>query len=309
MHNQWLTEHAWIRARRPYYNIWPGLIRYLIRLREERVKVSDIRPPIPHLCFRFPEKCVEFCLRWQDQDYFLRCVLVSSDVEYEIQKGIPYDLHSAKNYRTLTLWMDFGEREASGVPVLLFRKLILDTVETIAEAMKFLPLDQVSLNKGLIVPPEIIDQATRLVLSVYLLSRDREDGLIIPDVLSVDKQKYDQSGDQKFVDKAHRRGKVGWDVGSSLEVAPHWRSASPLALYWTGKGRSIPYYRLRKGTIVHRARVQEVPTGFSGHLVAHPNGLIGLARTESGTETKIEIATLNTTSIRPEPTRETKANT
>ena len=27
----------------------------------------------------------------------------------------------------------------------------------------------------------------------------------------------------KYVAKAHRRGKVGWDVGRRIEVAPHFR--------------------------------------------------------------------------------------
>jgi hypothetical protein len=38
-----------------------------------------------------------------------------------------------------------------------------------------------------------------------------------------------------YVDKAHRRGKVGWNVGRHIEVAPHYRRPH-MALVWTGTG-------------------------------------------------------------------------
>jgi hypothetical protein len=42
-----------------------------------------------------------------------------------------------------------------------------------------------------------------------------------PVVLADDRAKYEASGDQKYVDTAHRRGKVGWDEGKRIEVMPH----------------------------------------------------------------------------------------
>ncbi len=44
---------------------------------------------------------------------------------------------------------------------------------------------------------------------------------ITPDVPADDRQKYEASGDQKYVDRAHRRGKLGWNVGQQIEVMPH----------------------------------------------------------------------------------------
>ena len=41
--------------------------------------------------------------------------------------------------------------------------------------------------------------------------------------LADDRAKFEQTGDQRYVDKARRRGKVGWDVGRRLEVIPHYR--------------------------------------------------------------------------------------
>jgi hypothetical protein len=74
---------------------------------------------------------------------------------------------------------------------------------------------------------------------------------------------YEQSHDQKFVDKAHRRGKVGWDVGRHIEVIPHYRRPH-MALVWTGQGRGVPRIVPRKGSVVHREVVERVPSGFGG---------------------------------------------
>jgi len=67
--------------------------------------------------------------------------------------------------------------------------------------------------------------------------------------------------DEKYVAKAHRRGKVGWNVGRHVEVIPHYRRPH-LMLAWTGPGRSVPKIVPRRGSVVHRSIVEKVPTGF-----------------------------------------------
>jgi hypothetical protein len=48
-------------------------------------------------------------------------------------------------------------------------------------------------------------------------------GVIEPDVLSKDRDKFERGGDRKYVDKAPRRGKIGWNVERHIDVAPHYR--------------------------------------------------------------------------------------
>jgi hypothetical protein len=81
-------------------------------------------------------------------------------------------------------------------------------------------------------------------------------------VLKDDEEKFERSGDLSLVEKARRRGNYGWHVGRAIEVSPHVRAASPAALYWTGEGRKIPKIRFRRGSIVHRKKLAEMPTGF-----------------------------------------------
>jgi len=80
-------------------------------------------------------------------------------------------------------------------------------------------------------------------------------------VLSKDREKFAGTGDPKYVEKTHRRGKVGWHVGRHVEVIPHYRRPH-LMLAWTGVGRTVPQIVPRRGSIVHRSKVETVPSGF-----------------------------------------------
>ena len=99
----------------------------------------------------------------------------------------------------------------------------------------------------------------RLCCSLCLLENDPS--VISADVLADDRAKFEQTGDDKYVSKAHRRGKVGWNVGHRLEVVPHYRRPH-LTLVWTGHGRGVPRIVPRRGSVVHREVVAKVPSGF-----------------------------------------------
>ena len=72
-----------------------------------------------------------------------------------------------------------------------------------------------------------------------------------PDVHADDRARCQAGGDHRYCEKAHRRGKVGWDVGREIEVAPHYRRPH-LMLAWTGHRRAVPTIVPRNGTIGKR---------------------------------------------------------
>ena len=92
---------------------------------------------------------------------------------------------------------------------------------------------------------------------------ENDPSVIEPDVLSKDRDRFESTGDQKYVEKAHRRGKFGWNVGLHIEVSPDYRRPH-LMLAWTGAGRAVPKIVPRKGSVVHREVVEKVPSGFGG---------------------------------------------
>jgi len=78
-------------------------------------------------------------------------------------------------------------------------------------------------------------------------SLEDDPSVIEPDVLSKDRAKFDDTGDQRYVEKAHRRGEVVWIVGRRIEVAPHYRRPHlMLALVWTSQ--AVPKIVPRRDT-------------------------------------------------------------
>ena len=114
---------------------------------------------------------------------------------------------------------------------------------------------------GVQIPDSLVTDCVRLCCSLCLLENDPS--VIEPDVLSKDRAKYQESGDEKYIAKAHRRGKVGWNVGRRVEVAPHYRRPH-MTLVWTGRGRAVPKIVPRRGSVVHREKVEKIPSGFGG---------------------------------------------
>ena len=117
-----------------------------------------------------------------------------------------------------------------------------------------------SAGFGVRIPEDIIQDLFKVVATLCLFDNDPD--IVEPLVLNKDKEKFDRTGDPKYVEKAKARGNYGWDIGRKIEVSPHVRSASPAALYWTGPGRKTPRIRFRKGCVVKRHRMAEVPTGY-----------------------------------------------
>jgi hypothetical protein len=117
------------------------------------------------------------------------------------------------------------------------------------------------------LPYPVMLDCVRLCCTLCLLDEDPE--VISPDVLAEDRAMYETTGDPKYVQKALRRGKVGWDIGRHIEVMPHYRRPH-FALVWTGPGRKVPKVVKRKGCLVHREVVERIPTGFLGDAYGSP---------------------------------------
>ncbi len=114
-------------------------------------------------------------------------------------------------------------------------------------------------GNGVQVPNDFVMDCTGLCCSLCLPENDPS--IISPDVLADDRARFEASGDQRYIDKAHRGGKVGWDVGKHIEMIPHYRRPH-MALVWTGRGRAVLRIVPRKGSVVHREMVEKLPSGF-----------------------------------------------
>ena len=242
--HQLINERDWEKGKRPYYNVFPSIIPMLTRLNLD-LDSNLIRLPLPALCVRLPKDRNPLTFDWQGKQVSIRCMLLG-------------DMNDGDGISVL---IDIGELMPEiGFPVYTYRNFRRQKGLTVENALGELKRDW-SAELGIAVPDSLVDDCVRLCCSLCLLENDPE--VISPDVLADDRTRFDGTGDQKYVDKARRRGKVGWDVGRQIEVIPHYRRPH-MALVWTGRGRAVPKIVPHRGSVVHREAVGKVPSGFGG---------------------------------------------
>jgi hypothetical protein len=240
------NERDWEKARRPYYNVWPSFVPMLTRLNLD-LDSGLIKLPMSALCVRFPKETNPLTFDWKGEEIAIRCILMG-------------DMNQGKG---ISILIDVGEMMGDGdvgVPVYTYRNFRRKPGLTVEEAIRELGPNTMA-DLGVQIPDPLVMDCIRLCCSLCLLENDPS--IISPDVLSKDRDRFEKTGDEKYVDKAHRRGKVGWDVGRHVEVMPHYRRPH-LMLSWTGPGRAVPKIVPRRGSIVHREAVEKVPSGFGG---------------------------------------------
>lgn len=244
-YGQLRNEQDWEKARRPYYNVWPSIVPMLTRLNLD-FDSGLIKLPMPALCVRLPKERNPLTFDWKGEDVQIRCMLMG-------------DMNDGKG---ISILIDVGEVMGDGkdfgVPIYTYRNFRRREGLTVEEALRELGSNELA-ELGVQIPNDLVTDCVRLCCSLCLLENNRS--VISPDVLSKDRDRFEQTGDRKFVEKAHRRGKVGWDVGRHIEVVPHYRRPH-MALVWTGRGREVPKIVPRRGSVVHRELVEKLPSGF-----------------------------------------------
>jgi hypothetical protein len=226
--------------RRPFYRVYPGVTTGMLRLGIEKIDISKVHPPVNGLALEFAE------------GYFLRCgnVEIAALMIAEIGEEL--------------LFIEFVHADGNRGYVKFPRvhRLLLDWIETIPQ-----------------VERDVMTPIMQIVFGVCMIPQSDTD-LIKPLVLNRDKEKFEATGDSKYIDRAKRNGVHGWEIGRDIPTpeemaafreqggepgrkSPHWRNG-----YWairrTGEGRSIPIVRWIRETFVNKELWKEVPHGYYG---------------------------------------------
>lgn len=266
---QALAESDWHTDGRPYYNVWPAVVKPFLRLDLSKVPVNSIHFPVRSLAIRFAEteRLGEF--DWKGQSYYVRSALVSvfpNSLHPETGKPMP-------GVKTLLAHIDFGETgkelgQGDDCPVPTWRRFPMREGTTVAESMDAAAGKNKSVSEGIPIPEDLIRQTFQIIAACGLLETDSS--VLVPDVLNRDKHKFDPDNpDPVIVARAKRKGKVGWNVGEAMErgeTSPHFRVPHP-ALYHIGPGRKQTVIRFRSGDgkggpiVVHRDKMTQMPTG------------------------------------------------
>lgn len=248
-----IMERDWDKLGHPYYNVYPAILPMLLSLRLD-ISCSTLQSiTIQPIEVRLPLKLDVPGLCWQHGR--IKSLLMGI-------QPVPKAENADELVDGLVIAFDIGELDAIGHPILAFKFFPLRDDMTIEEASNLLPAHE-SLGTGVQIPHETMLAAVRLCACIALIDSDSD--IITPDILNRDKDKWDSASEAKreeMTKRARSRGKLGWDIGASVEYAPHYRRPHP-ALVRVGKGRTLSRIVMRKGSVVHRGKLTSIPSGFS----------------------------------------------
>jgi hypothetical protein len=237
MKNTWVqvaSEAKWMEEKRPYYNIWPSVIKPFTKVDLGKVKGSDIFLPLPRLLIRLP-------------------------VGYELEGAKSIFVTEARGgdgaERAFLVAINHGEKMKE-MPVHTINSFTCKEGCTVADRLLYgreNPYCDDELNE------KMVDECVKLVVAICLLANNPD--LIEQSPLEADRHKWEATHDIKLIEKAERRGKREWNVGNHIEVAPGYRN-SHFAIRWTGRGATKPVLTPIKGCLVRRKAIEEVPTGW-----------------------------------------------
>lgn len=238
------ADLQWCYERKPFFNVWPVIAPSLVRISLD-IPGELLTKPIGNLpcamLIRFPVG-----REFEGIHSFLASRAIIGRRGDKERKGIQIRCDAgerANNHKDCVVTWDACfciEDEA--------------TVEEALADCAARPDSELTADEH-----NIVVKCARFFVAIALMRDDPS--LIEPVVLSKDRLKYIGTGSNKLVEKARKRGVVGWNVGANVEVSPHYRRAH-FALRWTGKGRKIPRIVPIKGTVVKRVRMTDVPTGY-----------------------------------------------
>ena len=245
-HCRWLyaatdVEQCWVEDLRPYYNVWPAAVDLL--------KSVKLDLPMSAVAFPFSVLLVRFARSYEPLGistarimfdrltgtFVIHADLMESDNSYYVQGEID------PNTTFESFLSSFKNKK------LLHNDWESDRSEDHARS----------------------DLLIRLAVFISLLSQGED--LITRVVLAKDRKKYESTTDDEvrvwLEKRAERRLGIAHDFGKQLhldrERNPHWRNPH-FALFWTGKGREIPVIKMRKGSLIQKASMANVPTGYLG---------------------------------------------
>tara|TARA_R110000868_G_scaffold142432_1_gene359758 strand:- start:104 stop:1132 length:1029 start_codon:yes stop_codon:yes gene_type:complete len=290
-------DATWNAAGRPYYDVYPSIIPLLTKLNlnipgtcvskstdsstcaaswfntditgekfEDLVKKIEGMwnfPPVPQMLIRLPE--VRHELTYEDSKFgvvSVRTIFVSF-------QPVNLDVGVDKQVIGLVIGVDIGERDETGiVPIHTMKVFPLDD-KPIEELINTL-LTHPTSYEGMQIPDDIMTKCVKLAITIRLLDDDPE--IITPDVLTKDRHRMAEADEElkrTLIERARKKGKYAFVVGECIEKGetnPHYRRPHP-ALVWTSKGRVIPKIVWRKGSVVHREKIETIPTGYGGEEI------------------------------------------
>lgn len=241
-------ENLWISDGRPYYEVYPSVADFISKL--------DLNFTPNQLCM--PHNLKALLLKFydgHDPNYILFTITytdTSTIFSYVVNQGygdagigmMQYSI-SVPNDCTI-------DQELK----LIYSSVFIETVESCSAEQR-----AVAQTRW-----DAIVKLFKIIGTICLIGSDPD--LIEPQILTNDLPKLNNHNINSLIDKAKRRGKFGFSLGKKLESIPHTRRPH---MYWQAYGpkHSLRRYRTRKGSVIHKDKITNVPTGFEENESIH----------------------------------------
>ena len=251
----------WFKLGRPYYKVWPSLLEKFNTIDFTKFPCEALRKTESPLSLRFPKNCPLLTFQVDGEEKQVRGVLARSFGHVgDISGGV-------------IMIIDLGESDSVKQyqePIFddIIFSLDYETVHDALDALKDISYEGESAVVKSTIPTAVQLTLVRILVTVWMISEDSE--LLTPadpleDLELTDGQRYAAkyaSGKQlkkmginavDLVDGRH--------LGKEMETSPHWRNAH---MYFQAHGPKYSLRRLRwrKGSVVKRKQLENVPTGY-----------------------------------------------
>ncbi len=223
-----VQECLWERGGKPYYNIHPQAASHLCKARMENISASMLEVPadFPAVNIRLAEEHPDLSI--EPGKLFIQSILFAWGVwAFMAEKTFP-DVLMAKNPqhiprdRQLTLLIDTGERNSEAGTRHWGLFVSTDNENTLeAEFLNTIQLmethDFERACPGTRLH-EVLLNCLRLVATVGFMANCTDEEFLEYEVIAKHRAKFGDADDatkKKLIDKARRRGKVGWNIGTN----------------------------------------------------------------------------------------------
>jgi hypothetical protein len=259
-------EDLWCECRRPYYSIYPSIIKSLLAVKLT-LPCSRFHWPLKTnepILIRLPTNSMD-----ESKPHVINVLATpvtlqecANDAEHLMFNASCDETESLIHLSIVYLFKCKGHMIRGAMNINLTENMN-STFEKILDEMLYRHnttfYSGLSEQEGI----NITCEAVRLVVALTLVAENTE--FVRPDVLSDDAAIYAKTLDPKYVDKAIRRGKRGWTIGKQLEEdrtrSPHIRLPH-FGIRWKGTGRTRAELVPIKGSVVNRLNLNKVPTGY-----------------------------------------------
>lgn len=250
-------EYSWLLDGKPYYNIHPKLVSHLCECDLSNIPANYLEVPggFDTALIRLSEASPELVV---DANEYVRSILVSysiaeldnTELSSLFSHGTPLSNVRSKSQQ-ITLRIYLGDRETCDgtavVKLWMTHLRLLPEKNLDEEFAAFETAAPYKIASGT-RRREVLKNCLKVIATVGLIANSTQDNLLQFDVLAKDRQRFESATDevrQSLINRARRRGKHGWNVGTNemfVPDVPKWTESSK-----TGQSGQHSHAHIRTG--------------------------------------------------------------